>query len=330
MNIGGLNFTVKETFDNIITIPDCFVLGKNKLGHGHGEAKLYFSNKESMRQFFGGKGFSVNCIVLKQDLISYLEALESEYKKPSQDYLGKLEFPKLWKKRIDRVNALDDIVEFTVSDQTQIEGSRGYVNSTDFGYRLIREISLPLVSYLSVMELAGNDGNIVFYWKLFVDFDAISEKKNGPLVFIYGKKNKIEVPNKNIQEKKSSAEIRYARMGQGRYRDALLEECPFCPITMVNDERLLIASHIKPWAASTDKEKVDPKNGFMLTPLYDKLFDRGFITFTDEKHMLVSDWLSPKNRQRLNLKNGVYIQRLPLDEQRKVYLNYHRKFVFKG
>lgn len=53
-------------------------------------------------------------------------------------------------------------------------------------------------------------------------------------------------------------EIRYARNGHGKYREALLEECPFCPITMLNDEHLLIASHIKPWAASNDKEKIDP------------------------------------------------------------------------
>ena len=75
-------------------------------------------------------------------------------------------------------------------------------------------------------------------------------------------------------------EIRRARKGQGIYRDKMLQECPFCPITMINDERLLIASHIKPWAVSSDDEKLDPKNGFMLSPLYDKLFDRGLMTFT--------------------------------------------------
>lgn len=42
----------------------------------------------------------------------------------------------------------------------------------------------------------------------------------------------------------------------------------------VSDDRLLIASHIKPWAASDEKEKIDPKNGFMFTPTFDFLFDR--------------------------------------------------------
>lgn len=330
MKIGGKNFTVKETFDNIITIPDCFVLGKNKLGHGHGETKLYFSSKETMRQFYGAEGFNVKCFILKSDLISYLEILKDEYLNPSQNYIGKDQFPDLWGKRMGMVAALDDVIYFSVSDQTQIDGARGYVNSSDFGYKLIREIALPLVSYLSVMELAGEDGQSVFYWKLFVDFDAISEKGNEPLVFVYGKKDKSKSTLKEIKGKKYNSETHYARIGQGRYRNALLEECPFCPITMVNEECLLIASHIKPWAASTVKERIDPKNGFILSPLFDKLFDKGFITFTDDKHMLVSNWLSPKNRQRLNLKNDVYIQRLPIDEQRKAYLKYHRKYVFKG
>ena len=34
---------------------------------------------------------------------------------------------------------------------------------------------------------------------------------------------------------------------------------PYCPFTMINDERLLRASHIKPWVVSNDKEKLDPK-----------------------------------------------------------------------
>ena len=97
-----------------------------------------------------------------------------------------------------------------------------------------------------------------------------------------------------------------------------------------NDERLLIASHIKPWAVSTDIERLDPKNGFMLSPLYDKLFDRGFITFTDERRMQVSNWLSPQNVRRCGLTDNSFIQLLPLDEKRLEYLAYHREFVFKG
>lgn len=88
---------------------------------------------------------------------------------------------------------------------------------------------------------------------------------------------------------------------------------------MINDERLLIASHIKPWAVSTDKEKLDHKNGFMLSPLYDKLFDRGFMTFTEDRRIALSNWISPANKKRLGVIDGQFIEMLPLDEERKAY-----------
>ena len=54
-------------------------------------------------------------------------------------------------------------------------------------------------------------------------------------------------------EKQIEAEvtnIKKGRNGQQKYREKLLEQCPFCPFTMVADDRLLIASHIKPWAVA--------------------------------------------------------------------------------
>ena len=215
-----------------------------------------------------------------------------------------------------------------MSDQNQIGGPRGYINSEDDGYQIVRTLALPLASYISVMRVVDRSGNSFFYWKLFVDFDAIANKKSQPLVLTYGKKNIVPaVVAPKVDDKKKTSR---GRIGQDKYREALLLECPFCPITLVNDERLLTASHIKPWAVSNEKERVDPKNGFMLSPLYDRLFDQGFITFTPEKNMLVSNWLAPKNCERLSLKNNTYIQRLPLDDKRLVYLEYHRKCVFKG
>lgn len=54
------------------------------------------------------------------------------------------------------------------------------------------------------------------------------------------------------------------------------------------------------------------------------------ITFTNDKHMILSNWISPKNYERLGIVNDTYIQRLPLDEKRIEYLEYHRTSVFKG
>ena len=99
---------------------------------------------------------------------------------------------------------------------------------------------------------------------------------------------------------------------------------------MISDERLLVASHIKPWAASNDEEKIDPNNGYILSPLYDKLFDKGFITFTKTRHVVISNYISPLQWKKIGLKGGEFIQALPMDEKRIEYLEFHHDAVFKG
>lgn len=330
MKINGQNFNFVETLDSPVTVPDCFVMRASKIGGGNGEAKLYIASKKVMYSFFGNEGFVAKCFLLKSDLLSYMNALHAEYLYPSQDYRGVSEMPQLWKVRMAKIEKLPEVIEFNVAAQGQIGGSRGYVNSKDFGYRLIREISLPLVSYISIMQLTDASGATIYYWKLFADFDAISDKK-AALVYTYGKKGaKTQATTVGPKATSRQNEIRRARNGQGIYRDKLLSECPFCPITMINDERLLIASHIKPWAVATDKERLDPKNGFVLSPLYDKLFDRGLMTFTEDRRIILSNWITSKNKERLGVRDGQLVQMLPIDDERQVYMQFHRSYVFKG
>lgn len=331
MIINGENLKTLAVFPTMMTVPDCWVLGGNKLGGGHGEAKLYISSKDEMREFYGREKFKAKCFMLKKDLIAYMKAVKYEYMEPSQDYAKKEDLPRLWNERMNMIESLEDVIFFDIVDQYQIAGPRGYVNSDDKGYRVIREIALPLVSYIYV-EKVGIESEPLFYWKLFVDFEAIWEKQNGPLVFTYGKQKDSpkHIEKESKKEKEKTTEIRKAREGQGKYREQLLEQCRFCPFTMVADERLLIASHIKPWAASDENEKVDPYNGYILTPLYDKLFDRGFITFTENRHMILSEFISPYTWKQLGLKNDTFVKALPMDDKRVEYLKFHHESVFKG
>lgn len=330
MKINGETFNTLSVFPSMMTVPDCVVVASNKLGRGHGEAKFYIASKTEMYDFYGSPGFKAHCFMLKADLVAYMQAIKNEYHQPSQEYAQKDSLPQLWDKRMKSISKLDDVVSFTIEDQNQITGPRGYINSGDNGYQIIRELALPLVSYIYV-EKVGTEATPLYYWKLFVDFDAIWERQNGPLVFTYGKhKTASEEANVSKKELVQELEIRRARDGQGKYREQLLEQCRFCPFTMISDERLLIASHIKPWAASELKEKTDPYNGYMLSPLYDRLFDRGFITFTPNRHIILSEFLSPYTWKQIGLKNDTFINALPMDEKRIEYLNFHHKSVFKG
>lgn len=316
--LNGKDYEVIDTKETI-TIPDCFVKDPNKIGSGHGEAKLYVgqTTDESTLEFFDEFPRNLRCVVKKEDLQTYLLDCENEYLHPDQEYRNKDKMPEIFVDHTTKVSRLENDYLYFEIYRVDVNPPRIYINSRDETYDLIREISLPNISYLSILKLKDKNGNILYYFRPFIEYniDAVREE----VVEI------VEDENITTSERES---IIKSRIGQGKYREKLLEECPYCPITMVNDERLLIASHIKPWVKSNNEEKVDPKNGFMFTPTYDKLFDRGFISFEDDGTMLVSPWLSPMNQKRLDVFNGKKIKTLPT-KGRENYLLYHRENVFK-
>lgn len=321
MKISDVDFNVIDVYDQSITVPDSYVMNENKTGKGHGEAKLYMGSKVSMRQFYAGnphiEGFVANCFVLKRDIISLLKTIKHEYMHPSIKYRGMGQdknMSKLWKKRMKYAETLPDIIHFIVKDQKQIIGPRGYVNSTKkrSGYDLIRIMALPFVSYISVMKVQKIEtGEIFFYWRPFADFTQMAS---------------MQYAAQNYGKGKQQADSKQ-RKKQVKYREELYNVFHHCPFTHIDEFRLLIASHIKPYAVSTQKEQSDPNNGIMLSPLYDKLFDKGFISFDENGNLLVSDWLSPQNRERISFDYSP--EDLFLNDQRKKYLEYHRENVFK-
>lgn len=341
LNINGDVFNIEDVYEENLTVPDCVVDDPNKLGKAKGEKKFYFRSKKLMRSFFGEEGFVVKCFVLKSDLIDYLNKVHAEYINPSQPYRSATDLVNLWTARMAELQTLDEVIEFDMFDQTQIGGNRGYINTElreerrivargeKKGYRLITEIALPLISYVKILKLSTPNGTPVFYWKLFPDFEAIENKKDA-LVFKYGKKDNVkdESDSNDNKEAERQENIRQARKGQGKYREDLLKECWFCPFTHIVEQELLIASHIKPWRDSNDDEKLDPKNGFALSPMYDKLFDRGFMTFTDDRKIHLSNWISPRTYKIIGLEENQFVQDLPIDDKRKIYLEYHREHVF--
>ena len=119
------------------------------------------------------------------------------------------------------------------------------------------------------------------------------------------------------------------RIKQEELRNNALKILKICPFTKIDDKRLLITSHIKPWAFSNNKERLDINNVFLFSPLYDKLFDKGLISFTNDKKLLISKDLSLKNITNIGIFNNQIIDLLPISGREK-YLEYHRNNVFLG
>lgn len=124
-------------------------------------------------------------------------------------------------------------------------------------------------------------------------------------------------------DKTEKAVLVNARVGQGKFRQQLVDQWQGCALTGFSDSRFLVASHIKPWRDSNNQERVDPFNGLLLLPNLDKVFDLGFVTFASGGGIMISHEL--ENAPLLGVKSGMAIK---LDEGHQAYMAYHRENVF--
>jgi putative restriction endonuclease len=118
-----------------------------------------------------------------------------------------------------------------------------------------------------------------------------------------------------------------ARLGQGSFREQLMDFWHRkCAVTEVDHPSVLVASHIKPWRVATNKERTDPFNGLLLLTQYDKLFDRGLITFDQQGSIQISKAFPESLWSRSGIAPHARIGQLTTNHLD--YLGFHRKMVF--
>lgn len=121
-----------------------------------------------------------------------------------------------------------------------------------------------------------------------------------------------------------------ARVGQGLFREQLIKKYEGrCVVTGVDDKRILLASHIRPWSVSSNDQRLSSENGLLLSPLYDKLFDVGLITFSDEGNILCSKELYNRNIDLLKIDRSRKYD-LKASTELLENLKYHQNTVFLG
>jgi len=329
--IGDKYFNKIDILDQIPS-KDSFTHSENKIGTGSGAWEWHVGSKNdpTRYEFFGGRNFSVRSFLKKADLIWLLQEMQTEYFYPSFPYREMSRFKEIWKERLSEIETLEEICFFQFqehdgrnSNDDRLYAKRPGVQAEgDNIYGIIRKLSIPNVTYCSILKLISEDGEILYYFKIFpvittsetlslAEEEIVSEIEHSPAI----------TPTERTQLIKS-------RIGQGKFRVDLLEEFRLCPISGVDDTRLLIASHIKPWHVSNNYERLYVKNGLLFTPTYDKLFDYGLISFTINKNLLVSPWISAENKKHLNLIDNRNYPNLPVSG-REDFLEYHRSYIFK-
>jgi putative restriction endonuclease len=96
-----------------------------------------------------------------------------------------------------------------------------------------------------------------------------------------------------------------------------------CPLTGITEPALLRASHIVPWADSTDEQRLDVYNGLLLSALWDAAFDGGLVSFADDGTVLVNEHVGEATRSALGIAPRTRLNQLR--DQHRANLAVHRQ-----
>ena len=218
---------------------------------------------------------------------------------------------------MDHINSLRQLLP---SNKSPIHKQNGRGNQA-YLFKIEKPLALALAHLIDHQTVTLVSGNYVA---------DISKPSDTVDIHIEDWENRIEegirsAPDISDTEKETLVK---ARRGQGKYRKLLLERECRCRITGVNKPEHLIASHIKPWRSADNDERLDPENGFMLTPTIDHLFDKGFISFENDGSILLADVADRDAMERMGLVGESAPTNIgSLRDGQKHYLGWHRTSI---
>lgn len=118
------------------------------------------------------------------------------------------------------------------------------------------------------------------------------------------------------------------RISQNILRDYVLDNYNYqCALCGINQNDLLVCSHIKPWSID-EENRLNPANAVCLCVLHDRLFDRGYFSLDDEYQVVYG----PKSDQSIiGLLDGLIFKQPKRDKPRVEFLQYHyEEICWKG
>lgn len=327
---------------------DSFIHNQNKLAmySGSGEARKYVGSftAKALSDFFDysswGEIDSNNernyspiqestCFFSKSNLLKYMSDAQSEYFKQEQIY--DKDISQYFEGRLNEIdNLTKEKIFFSIYDVSDLKNNkkkttRAYIRSDDDIWNIWRKLILPKISYLSILKLKLADENInenksFFYFRVFLDYQYRSIVRSADLI-------------EDDSSLRDSDNVKKHRIGQHIFRKGVLDHMGQCPFSKITDERLLIASHIKPHKVCLKENKpdedIDYLNGLALSPTYDYLFDQGYITFLDDGTLICGTLLTPLTWERLNINPSSKNKMRIFPDGREKYLNYHRDNIFR-
>lgn len=210
--------------------------------------------------------------------------------------------------------------------------------------RTDNSVALRLVNYAAcdpyIIEtgrhgMSSGKDRCMPYWNLYVN-----DKES---LFLRAEEIKARLSNKSLDQQLKLQPIDFIgqeretvirqRVNQYSFRTMILSNYEYkCAITGIDIPELLVASHIIPWADDVNN-RLNPTNGICLSPLYDKMFDRGLIGIREDYSIEISKEL--KNNigkdyydSHINIISDRKL-RLPIEHIPEIsFLEYHYNNIF--
>ena len=165
-----------------IRLVDSFVKD-NKAGTGNGEASLYLGSKNDpdIFSFFGVEAFDVHCIIMREEILDYLDSVKQEYIIHRFNYRGEVSID-TWRTLYEEVKLLPEELSFDLT-RKRLNDKIGRVYAQEltykranpdiskapkaYTYNLIRRIAIPEVTFLMLTKVGEDDSEM--YAKVYYD-----------------------------------------------------------------------------------------------------------------------------------------------------------------
>ena len=155
----------------------------NKAGTGNGEASLYLGSKNDpdIFSFFGVEAFDVHCVLMRDDILEYLDSVKQEYINHRFSYRNEVSVD-TWRVLYEEVKLLPEDLSFDLT-RKRLNDKNGRVYAQEltykrsnpdiskapkaYTYNLIRRIAIPEVTFLMLTKMGENDSEM--YAKVYYD-----------------------------------------------------------------------------------------------------------------------------------------------------------------
>ena len=165
-----------------IRLVDSFVKD-NKAGTGNGEASLYLGSKNDpdIFSFFGVEAFDVHCVLMRDEVLDYLNSVKLEYINHRFSYRNEVSLD-TWRALYEEVKLLPEELSFEIKKK-RLNDKTGRVYAQEltykrsnpdiikapkaYTYNLIRRIAIPEVTFLMLTKMGENNSEM--YAKVYYD-----------------------------------------------------------------------------------------------------------------------------------------------------------------